>query len=105
MTAKFPVETTPAPAGLTDRSGSIATAGAAQQLAAANTARLGWRLQNTSAADLWFNDTGDSASAGGAGCFQVASGGYYETPAGGASVASISIYGASAGQTFSASEW
>lgn len=105
MAAKFPVETTPAAAGLIDRSGSITTAGVAQQLAAANAERLGWRLQNTSAADLWFNDTGGSASVGGAGCFKVAAGGYYETAPGGASVAAISIYGATAGQTFSATEW
>lgn len=96
---------TPAAATLTDRSGSITTGGTAQQLAAANAVRRGWRFQNTSSADQWFNDTGGSASVGGAGCFKVASGGYYETPVGGASQTAISIYGATTGQTFSASEW
>jgi hypothetical protein len=96
---------TPSGATLTDRSGSVATGGTAQQLAAANTARKGWRFQNTSAADLWFNDTGSAASIGGAGSFRVVSLGYYETPVGGASQAAISVYGATTGQTFSASEW
>lgn len=96
---------TPASATLTDRSGSITAGATAQQLAASNTARKGWRLQNTSTGDLWFNDTGNAASIGGAGSFKVAAGGYYETPNGGASQTAISIYGATTGQTFSASEW
>jgi hypothetical protein len=96
---------TPAGATLTDHSGSISTGGAAQQLMAANASRHGWRLMNTSTADLWFNDTGGMASVGGAGCYRVASLGYYETPVGGASQAVISIYGATSAQTFSASDW
>lgn len=105
MTNLFPVQTTPAPSTLVDRSGSITAGGTAQALAAANSARRGWRLQNTSNGDLWFNDTGGTASVGGAACFKVAAGGYYETPNGGASQTAISIYGATTGQTFSASEW
>lgn len=101
----FPVQATPSPATLTDHSGSIGTGGTPQPLTAANANRRGWRLQNTSNSDLWFNDTGNPASAGGAGCFKVASGGYYESPFGGATQTAISIYGATAGQTFSASEW
>jgi hypothetical protein len=96
---------TPTGATITDRSSSIMAGGTAQQLAAVNGARKGWRLQNTSSNDLWFNDTGSTASIGGAGCFKVASLGYYETPVGGASQAAISIYGATTAQTFSASEW
>lgn len=105
MTALFPVQTTPAPATLIDRSSAIAAGGTAQQLAAANAARKGWRLQNTSTNDLWFNDTGNTASVAGAGSFKVASGGYYETPNGGASQTAISIFGATTAQSFSASEW
>ncbi|MDR6389255.1 hypothetical protein [Paraburkholderia phenoliruptrix] len=105
MTTLFPVQTTPSPATLTDRSGTIATGGTAQQLAAANASRKGWRLQNTSNGDLWFNDTGGTASAAGAGSFKLASGGYYETPVGGSSQTAISIFGATTAQTFSASEW
>ncbi|RKR46334.1 hypothetical protein B0G82_4017 [Paraburkholderia sp. BL17N1] len=105
MTTLFPVQSTPAPAALTDRSSSITAGGTAQQLAAANAARRGWRLQNTSTGDLWFNDTGNAASIAGAGSFKVASGGYYETPNGGASQSAISIYGATVAQSFSASEW
>lgn len=104
MTA-FPVETTPSPASLTDRSGSIIAGGTAQPLASVNASRRGWRLQNTSTGDLWFNDTGGAASIGGGGCFRVAPGGYYETPTGGASQTAVSIYGATTGQAFSASEW
>ena len=95
----------PAGATLTDRSGSITAGGTAQALAAANTSRRGWRLQNTSSGDLWFNDIGGTASIGGAGCFKVASLGYYESPVGGGSQAAISIFGATTAQTFSASEW
>lgn len=92
-------------AGLTGATLNLTMATISTQLAAANSTRKGWRLQNTSNADQWFNDTGNAASIAGAGSFKVASGGYYETPVGGASQAAISIYGATAGQTFSASEW
>jgi hypothetical protein len=92
-------------AGLTGATLSLTMATTATQLAAANAARKGWRLQNTSGSDLWFNDTGNNASIGAAGCFKVATFGYYETPVGGASQAAISIYGATGGQSFSASEW
>lgn len=105
VSAANPLPVLPPAATLTDRSGSVTTGGTAQQLAAANAARKGWRIQNTSGGDQWFNDTGGSASVGGAGCFKVSSGGYYETPAGGASQTAISIFGATTGQTFSASEW
>lgn len=103
--ADFQATVTPAGATLTPRSGSIAAGGTAQQLAAANSARKGWRLQNTSTGDLWFNDTGGTASIGGADSFKVGAGGYYETPVGGSSQAAISIFGATTAQTFSASEW
>jgi hypothetical protein len=92
-------------AGLTGATLGLTMASVSTQLAAANSSRKGWRLQNTSSGDQWFNDTGGSASIGGAGCFKVASLGYYETPVGGASQAAISIYGATSSQTFSASEW
>ena len=103
--ADFQATVTPAGATLTPRSGSIAAGGTAQQLAPANAARKGWRLQNTSTGDLWFNDTGGTASIGGADSFKIGAGGYYETPVGGSSQAAISIFGATTSQTFSASEW
>ncbi|MGF6963036.1 cytoskeletal protein RodZ [Paraburkholderia sp. WC7.3g] len=99
---------TPSAATLTDHSGTITTGGTAQILMAANATRKGWRLQNTSAGDLWFKDvgsTGTDASSGGMGCFKVASGGYYETPSGGSSQGVISIFGATTAQSLSASEW
>lgn len=105
MSALFPTQTSGAPATLTDLSGSITTGGTAQQLVAADANRHGWRLMNTSSGDLWFNDTGGAASAGGAGCYKLTAGGYYESPPGGASTAAITIYGATTGQTFSAARW
>lgn len=105
MTTLFPVQTTPSASTLIDRSGSIVTGGTAQQLAAANAARKGWRLQNTSANDLWFNDTGVAASVGGAGSYQLQPGGYYESPPGGSSQTSLSIFGVTTAQSFSAAEW
>lgn len=95
----------PAPGNLTDRSGSISLGNVAQTLMAANPLRRGWRIQNNSTADLWFNDTGGTANAGGPGSFRIAAGGYFETSFGGISNTTISIVGGTAGQVYSASEW
>lgn len=87
------------PAG-TDRSGSIAAAGAAQPLAAANAARKGLRVQNISAGDLWINETGGTAAVDGAGSFKLAVGASFEV----ATNQAVSILGATLGQKFSATE-
>lgn len=87
------------PAG-TDRSGSIAVAATAQQLAAANAARKGLRAQNISAGDLWINETGGTAAVDGAGSFKVAAGASFEV----ATNQAVSIVGATLGQKFSATE-
>jgi hypothetical protein len=108
LLAGLNVINTPAFATLTDCSLQIAAGGTAQLLIAANAARHGWRLQNTSGGDLWFKDvgsTGTDASAGGPGCFKIASGGYYESPPGGGAQGNISVFGATSGQTFSGSWW
>ncbi|MEI6419730.1 MAG: hypothetical protein WCO82_11730 [Sphingomonadales bacterium] len=86
----------------TDRSGTIATAGSAQELAAANAARTGLTLQNTSSGDLRVSSRGAaSASAG----ILIKSGDLYTWPAHGTPVGAISIWGAASGQSFEAMEW
>jgi len=86
-----------------DRSGSIAVAGQAQPVAAANVARRGFFLQNLSAGDLWLNATG--AASAGAPSLKVAAGQLYESPAHGVPATAISVLGAAAGQAFAAREW
>lgn len=88
---------------LTDRSGTITTGGTAQQLAAANASRAGFSVQNLSSADLWINTLGTAAASQPS--IKLASGVYFETPAGYGAVGAISIFGATTGQAFAAREW
>lgn len=87
----------------TDRSGTIATGGVAQQLMAANAARRGFWVQNTSLADLWISEVGTAAVAGAS--IQIPSGAIYETMAHAVPIAAISIFGATTGQSFAAREF
>lgn len=87
------------PAG-TDRSGSITTGGAAQQLAAANTTRQSLTGQNISSGDLWINEIGGTAAVDTAGSYKVAAGSAFSVSTNRA----ISIIGATTGQKFSATE-
>ncbi len=87
------------PAG-TDRSGSITAGGTAQQLAAANAARLFLTITNTSAGDLWMNETGGTAAAGAAGSYKIVAGDAVEVTTSSA----VSIVGATTGQTWTATE-
>ncbi|WDZ97974.1 hypothetical protein Herbaro_09395 [Herbaspirillum sp. WKF16] len=89
----------PLPAG-TSRSGSIAAGGTAQTLAAANAARLSLKGQNISSADLWINEIGANAAPDTAGSYRVAAGATFSISTNRA----ISIYGATTGQAFSATE-
>lgn len=83
----------------TDRSGSITTGGTAQPLAAANTNRRYLRGQNLSTGDLWLNEVGGTASAASPS---------YRVPAGGTfginTNQAVSIWGATTGQAWSATE-
>lgn len=93
-----------------DRSGSITTGGTAQQLMAANSTRMGWKVQNTSTAGpLYFNGSGTASAAGASFMLAAATsttpGGYYESPPGGQTVGAVSIFGATTGQTFAVREW
>jgi hypothetical protein len=85
-----------------DRSGTVAAAGAAQQIAAKNVGRRGFMIQNLSDAALWFDTL--AAAVAGAPSFRLAPGAIYETPAHAVPVGAISVCG-TAGQSFSAREW
>lgn len=86
------------PAG-TDRSGTIAAGGTAQQLAPANQNRRYLRGQNLSTGDLWLNEVGSAAAAASPS---------YRVPAGGTfginTNQAVSIWGATTGQAWSATE-
>ncbi len=90
---------------LIDRSGSITTAGAAQKVLQQNSSRRGWRLQNNSDADLYFNDTGGTAGIKAAGSYRLRAGDYYESPQASRPGFAVSVIGSKAGQAFSAGEW
>lgn len=91
--------TTPPLTAGTDRSGTITAGGTAQQLAPANVARKLLKGQNLSTGDLWINEVGGTAAAQ-----QPA----YRIPAGGTfsvnTSAAVSIFGATTGQAFTATE-
>lgn len=92
--------TDPLPAGI-DRSGSINAGGTAQQLAAANPARLSLTFVNTSDAVMTINETGGNAGASGtAGSWPVPAGSTFSVSTNRA----ISVWGATTGKTFTATE-
>lgn len=88
---------------ITNRSGAITAGGTAQQLAAANTARRGFSVQNLSSGDLWISTVGTAAAS--APSLWLPAGAYYEMPTGGVSSGAVSIFGATTGQAFTAYEW
>lgn len=91
------------PVALGDKSGTIASGGAAQTLIAANEGRQGFCIQNQSTGDLWFSSVGTAAATQPS--FWLPAGAYYETPVGAAPGTLISIYGATTSQAFAAREW
>jgi len=93
----------PATAVFANKSGTIATGGLAQVLAAANSARVGLFIQNNSTGDLWISSIGTAAAAQPS--LWLPPGSYYEFPQGGVPATAVSIYGATTGQAFSAREW
>jgi hypothetical protein len=93
--------TTPATGALTSISGSVATGGTAQTLAAANSVRTGLTLQNTSAGTLRVNPWGTaSASAG----YKVDPDALLVLDAPHCGVGAVSIWGATTAQTFIGAE-
>jgi hypothetical protein len=89
----------PLPSG-TDRSGQITTGGTAQQLAAANAARISLSGQNISTGDLWINEIGGTAAADTAGSYRVAAGVSFSI----STSRAVSIVGATTAQKWSATE-
>lgn len=88
---------------VTDRSGTITSGGVAQQLAAANSSRRGFFIQNQSTGDLWF--TGQGTAAATQPSIWLPAGSAWEMPPSGISTTAISIFGATTGQAFAAREW
>ena len=91
-------------------SGSITSGGVAQTLSAARAGipRKGWSIQNTSAGNLYVNDIGSSASTSDGLSYVIVPGAMLAiNPQSTESVSqsSISIIGATTGQTFVAREW
>lgn len=70
---------------------------------AANQARSGFWVQNSSAGDLWISDVGTAGATQPS--FQLVAGALYESPMTGCPTGAISIFGATTGQAFSSREW
>jgi len=86
------------PAG-TDRSGTITTGGTAQQVAAANPSRVGITFQNTSDTVMYLSENGTAASATNG--YQLAAG----APVNVSTNRAISVFCATTGKTFAATEY
>lgn len=89
----------------TNKSGTITLGGTAQTLAAANTSRHAFLLQNQSSGDLWVNDVGGTAAAIQPAIYLPA--GSVWTCGGLAqpcSATALSLFGATTGQAFAARE-
>lgn len=87
---------------LTDRSGTITTGGTSQQIMAANANRRYLAIQNNSSGDLWFNF--NAASTIGEPSFRLTAGSSFVMESGFISTDSVTIIGATTGQTFTAKE-
>jgi hypothetical protein len=88
----------PLPAG-TNRGGTITTGGTAQSLAPANANRRSLTGQNQSAGDLWINEVGGTAT-NAQPSFRVTAGATFSISTNQA----VSIWGATTGQAWSATE-
>lgn len=87
----------------TNRSGSITSGGVAQQLMAANARRTGFLVQNVSDTDMWVSWIG-TASAGQP-SLKLVAGALYETKDTACPQTAISIFCATTGKEFTATEW
>jgi hypothetical protein len=89
---------------LTDRSGTIAAGGTAQQAMAANASRQGFSIQNLSTtADLWINSLGTASASQPS--IKLAPGAYFETPARYGALGALSVFSATTGVAYTAREW
>lgn len=91
-------------ATLTSRSGTITLGGTAQQLAAANTARKGFMVQNNSAGVLWINELGAPAVTAQP-SISIQPNAMYVSERDACPTGAISIIGATTAQAFTAREW
>jgi hypothetical protein len=87
----------------TDRSGSILVSGVSQTVMAANTARAGWYIQNTSANAMTLNDLGGDAALPDS--FILGPGQVFPPPRYPISQGAITIAGNQIGDTYAAREW
>ena len=92
------------PAKWRDISGTVTTGGTAQALSAGLIDRAGFWVQNNSSGDLWIRD-GGSVAAAAQPSLKITAGQLYESPITGVPSGSISIFGATTGQAFTAREW
>ena len=88
---------------ITNRSGTITSGGASQQLMAANSQRRGYWVQNLSTGALYISAFGAAAAAQPS--ILIPPNGLYEVDAGSTPTSEIQIFGATTGQAFSAREW
>lgn len=100
--APLPVINT-AGSAATDGSGTVAVGGTAQVLFGGIVPLNGWLLANNSSSTLYVSDVG-SATPGGA-SVPIAPGAVFATPPGYKPGGSVSLYGATSGQTFAARRW
>lgn len=87
----------------TDKSGTVASGGVSQTLAAANASRRGFWIQNQSSDNLWLSSNGAAVATQPS--LQIPSGALYEFPSTGIPVTALAIFGATTGQAFAAKEW
>lgn len=87
----------------TDVSGTITAGGTAQTLMSVTL--QGYAVYNPDATDLWISDSGTAAPNGSGSVLVTANGGWYETPSGYKHTGTISIYGATTGQKFTAKKY
>lgn len=85
----------------TNKSGTITTGGAAQNVCAANTKRKGFWFQNVSDTDMWLYELGTAVADQPA--VKVAAGQAFEFPV--TTIGAISVICATTGKKFSAREW
>lgn len=93
----------PAQGTLTDRSGTITSGGASQQVMAANASRKYLLVQNNSVAALWVNFTGAAVTTQPA-IQLAANGGSIVMEGSFVSTEAVTIIGATTGQVFTAKE-
>lgn len=88
---------------MANRSGTITSAGVAQVLAAENLDRRGFWVQNVSTGDLWISTVASASAEQPSMLLKPNT--FFEMPPDAVATNAISIFGATAGQAFSAREW